>query len=149
MRMFILLIVLFLSDVGLSQDNVKDLNHNYPQPFIDHLTGLLVYENPDTAAIYDGGDSKLLRDLAVLLSNNSTECDPFEFTRINLGFIVTADGKVVGARIKDKPIEKLNNFELHIIKSVECHLSGKWISGKVGDVDINQLMYYPIYVHLQ
>lgn len=149
MKMIALLIVSFLCNVGLSKDNVTDLDHCHSQPYIDQPTGLLVYENPDDDTVYAGGNSRLLLDIAVLLSNINAECDPIKITRINLSFIVPVDGKVVGARIKGKPLDKLNSFELHAIKSVERDLSGKWTPGKVNGVNINQLMYYPINIHLQ
>lgn len=140
MRTIIFILFSFICRIAVSQNETVDLCNNHGSPFIDHVTGLTVYDNPEIQASYHTGNHMILRDLAEMFSNKNNEYDQSDFLyTIRIAFVVTSDGNVTGARIAGKEFDELNSFERHVIRYVEKHLSGKWIPAKVNRQNISQL----------
>ena len=152
-RLAVILILLFggMLMVGVSAGVYASDQDSKSKPFIDTLTGLWVYKYPEVCAEYEGGDAGLLYDVAMMLTDvfKGYSFKGVGGYRLSVQFVITADGKVIGARpypIKGVGISEYNRRIADYINSSPDVLR-KWKPGNVNGENVNEI--YIIYGHVR
>jgi len=111
---------------------------------IDSLTNEEVYKNPEILPEPKKGKSSLMKELIKKIKVETTvniEGSPEE--KLIVGFIVCADGQIIGERIlMESPLKGLEKQILGVIKQTE------WTSGFCDKKAVNVLMEYPVRIRL-
>lgn len=107
---------------------------------MDTLTGECVYQFVEEMPVYCNGKRNVITDIFSLIEVDSDTKDVL-VTKVHLQFVINKNGKLVGARIKDK--DDINNMENLIIDAVN-RLEGTWSVGKLNGKEVSVLLSYTI-----
>tara|TARA_R110000744_G_scaffold378872_1_gene495716 strand:- start:1470 stop:1850 length:381 start_codon:yes stop_codon:yes gene_type:complete len=111
---------------------------------LDTLTNETVYKNPEKLPEPKKGKNSWMKELAKQIKVETTvDIGGYPHEKLIVGFIVCADGQVVGERVlMDSPLKDLEKQILSVIKNT------KWTSGFCNTQAVNVLMEYPILIRI-
>ena len=113
--------------------------------FYDSITKKYVYTVVDQMPEYIGGESEFLMDFVNSFKYRASDKQQIQ-TYLKVQFVVDVNGRLTGARIYDKGLSNLSEFEVAGLKTLGR--LGKWKSGKRMGQNVNVLLTKRINVDL-
>lgn len=115
----------------------------------DYQSGLCVYKHADLMPTYNGIDPwyiGLLKEFTSLYRYQAKDDEVLQ-TTLKFQFVITKEGKMVGARIVGKKNSELSQFEQEGLRTL--YLCDKWSPGKINNKNVNVLLSDIILIELR
>ena len=139
--------------VGVSEGVYASDQDSGSKPFIDTLTGLWVYKYPEVCAEYEGGEEGLHYDMVMMLSDvfKGYSFKGVGGFRYLVQFVITADGKIVGARPFPIKGVGINEYSMRIADYINSSpdVLRKWKPGNVNGENVNEIRLAGGHMRLQ
>lgn len=109
----------------------------------DSVTQKNVYIFVEKMPCYNGGDVAFMNDFSQKLRYTYSENEKIK-TKLQVQFVIDVKGRLIGARIYNKPINELTTFEKAVLKAL--NLMQNWQGGRHNNKSVNVLITKTIHI---
>ncbi len=130
----------------INQSHTTRIQQTNETLLFDKMTNEYVYTTVEQMPSYKGSNSAFMNDF-ISHFNYAPEQNENIQTTLRVQFVINTKGQLIGARIYNKGLNKLTNFEKAGLKALEQMQD--WTPGIHNNKKVNVLLTIPIHIDFQ